>query len=173
MKRLVANFAVVLPVVLVAPGSSWAQPKPGDVFREYLWTEADGDAGGALRVGGRLGYGGGAVTLPQELDLTDATRAEVVVEKLLCHDGTRGLAISINNRDWIDVPEASGIPQPPWDYQHHTYPVVPVPIDQLQAGGGNQFRLKVRDEHPWVTPIACRSGISALFGRERTSSRPA
>jgi hypothetical protein len=130
------------------PPAVLAQPKPGDVFREYRWTKADGDAGGALRVGGRLGYGGGAVALPQELDLTDAMRAEVVIEKLLCHDGTRGLAISINNNAWIDVPEASGIPQPPWNYQHHIYPVVPVPLDQLHSGGGNQFRLKVSDEHP-------------------------
>jgi len=35
MKRLVAKIAVVLAVMLAAPGSSWAQPKPGDVFREY------------------------------------------------------------------------------------------------------------------------------------------
>jgi hypothetical protein len=135
-------------LVLAIPLAGLAQPRPGDVFREYLWTKADGDAGGALRVGGRLGYGGGAVALPQELDLTDAMRAEVVIEKLLCHDGTRGLAISINNNAWIDVPEASGIPQPPWNYQHHIYPVVPVPLDQLHSGGGNQFRLKVSDEHP-------------------------
>jgi len=152
MKQLRTGIPLAAALVLAIPPAGMAQPRPGDVFREYLWTKADGDAGGALRVGGRLGYGGGTVTLPQELDLTDATRAEVVVEKLLCHDGTRGLAISINNRDWIDVPEASGIPQPPWDYQHHTYPVMPVPLDHLQAGGGNQFRLKVRDEHPWNWP---------------------
>ena len=122
------------------------------MFREYLWTKTDGDAGGALCLGGRFGYGGGPVTLPQELDLTDATRAEVVIEKLLCHDGTRGLAISLNDKAWIEVPEAAEIPKPPWDYQHHIYPVVPVPLDQLQAGAGSQFRLKVSDEHPWNWP---------------------
>lgn len=30
-----------------------ADPQPGDVFREYMWWKTDGDAGGALRVGGR------------------------------------------------------------------------------------------------------------------------
>lgn len=136
----------------IVPPASLAQPRPGDVFREYVWTRTDGDAGGALRVGGRLDYGGGPITLLQELELADATQAEVVIEKLLCHDGTRGLAISINDNAWIAVPEAPGIPEPAWDYQHHIYPVVPVPLDQLQAGAGNQFRLKVSTEHPWNWP---------------------
>ncbi|TVS20912.1 MAG: hypothetical protein EA424_01575 [Planctomycetaceae bacterium] len=59
-----------------------------------------------------------------------AVRAEIVVEKLLCHEGTRGLAISVNDRDWIPIPEADGIPEPPWAYMHHTYPTVAVPLGQ-------------------------------------------
>ncbi len=129
-----------------------ADPQPGDVFCEYCWTNRDGDAGGALRVGGRVGYGGGPIALSHEFDLEHATHAEVVVEKLLCHDGTRGLAISINDHDWIAVPEAAGIPAPQWEYQHHTYPVFSVPLDQLNSGSGNQFRMKVGDEHPWNWP---------------------
>jgi hypothetical protein len=126
-------------------------PKPGDVFREYLWTNLSGDAGGALRVGGRVGYGGGPVELPHRFDLDHAIAAEVVIEKLLCHDGTRGLAISINDHDWVPVPEAGGIPAPQWDHMHHIYPVVPVPLEQLKVEG-NQFRMKVEDEHPWDWP---------------------
>jgi hypothetical protein len=152
MKRLGTITALAAALVLVVAPSALAQPRPGDVFREYPWTNTDGDAGGALRVGGRIDYGGGPITLPRELDLAAAIRAEVVVEKLLCHDGTRGLAISLNENAWIDVPEAPGIPEPPWDYQHHVYPVVPVPLDHLRAGGGNQFRLKVGNEHPWNWP---------------------
>jgi hypothetical protein len=76
----------------------------------------------------------------------------VLIEKLLCHDGTRGLALSMNGNAWIDVPEAPGIPTPPWAYQHHTYPVVPVPLDNIRAGKGNQFRLRVSDEHSWNWP---------------------
>jgi hypothetical protein len=127
-------------------------PQPGDVFREYLWTNVSGDAGGALRVGGRVGYGGGPVDLPHRFDLEDAIAAEVVIEKLLCHDGTRGLAISVNNHDWIPVPETRGIPEPQWEYMHHTYPVVAVPLEQLNADGRNQFRMKVDEEHPWDWP---------------------
>lgn len=37
------------------PMSLPGQPKPGDVFREYLWTNEKGDAGGSLRVGGKQG----------------------------------------------------------------------------------------------------------------------
>jgi hypothetical protein len=55
-------------------------------------------------------------------------RAEVVIEKLLCHDGTRGLTIPINGHAAIAVPEAAGIPEPQWEYQHFTYPVAPVPL---------------------------------------------
>ena len=136
-----------------------AGPQPGDVFREYLWTHAGGDAGGSLRVGGRVGYGGGPVEFPHEFDLEHALRAEIILEKLLCHDGTRGLAISVNNHAWIDAPEASGIPEPQWEYMHHTYPVVAVPLTQLKAGGGNQVRLRVSDEHPWKWPQNLIYGI--------------
>jgi len=129
-----------------------AQPKPGDVFREYLWTNRGGDAGGSLRVGGRLDYGGGPIELPHAFDLQDATCVEIVIEKLLCHDGTSGLAVSVNGHDWIEVPEAGGIPEPQWEYQHHIYPVVPVPLEQLKPGRGNQFRIKVSKEHPWRWP---------------------
>jgi hypothetical protein len=127
-------------------------PQPGDVFREYLWTHATGDAGGSLRVGGRFDYGGGPIDLPHEVDLEQATGAEIVVEKLLCHDGTRGLSLSVNSNAWMQFPEAPGIPEPQWEYMHHTYPVVAVPLGQLHAGAGNQVRLRVSDEHPWKWP---------------------
>jgi hypothetical protein len=140
-------------ILLVALTSTVvATPGPGDLFREYRWTNEGGDAGGSLRVGGRLGYGGGPIELGHDFDLIHATRAEVVIEKLLCHDGTRSLSISVNDHEWIEVPEAEGIPAPQWDYQHHTYPVVAVPLEQLKAGAENQFRMRVGDEHPWNWP---------------------
>lgn len=149
MKRVLVNLVCALS--LATPFIGWTQPQPGDVFREYLWTKVSGDAGGSLRVGGREGYGGGPILLPHQFDLKYAVRAEIVVEKLLCHDGTRGLAISVNSNDWITVPEAPGIPAPQWEYQHHIYPVVPVPLSHLRAAD-NRFRMKVSDEHPWKWP---------------------
>ncbi len=149
---LPARFAVfVLTVVSIAHAGD-VGPAPGDVFREYRWTNQGGDAGGSLRVGGRLDYGGGPIEVSHDVDLQHATRVEVVVEKLLCHDGTRGLAISVNGNGWIELPEAAGIPAPQWDYQHHVYPVAAVPLEQLKPGKENQFRLRVADEHPWGWP---------------------
>jgi hypothetical protein len=140
-----------LALVLAAPLALRAQPQPGDVFREYYWTNTGGDGDGFLRVGGRVGYGGGPLQLAHQFDLEHATRAEVVIEKLLCHDGTRGLAISINSNAWIEVPEACRIPEPQWEYQHHIYPIVAVPLPTLRPTQ-NQFRMRVSDEHPWDWP---------------------
>ncbi len=154
------SFALVLAIFC---GGSSAQPQPGDVFREYRWYNESGDAGGALRVGGKHGashpdrgwdhdYINAPVLLEYDFDLEHATKAEVVVEKILCHDGTRGLSIQVNENDWIGMPEAEKIPVPQWDYQHHTYPTVPVPLSHLKAGHGNEFRMRVDAEHPWKWP---------------------
>jgi hypothetical protein len=137
------------------------RPRPGDLFREYTWMHATGDAGGSLRVGGRLDYGGGPIPWPWTFDLEHAVRAEVVIEKLLCHEGTRGLALSVNHHDWMAIPDPPSIPEPRWDTMHHTYPVVPIPLDQLKAAGTNQFRLRVSDEHPWNWPQNLIYGVHA------------
>ena len=149
---------------LIAPGSEVrAEPAPGDVFREFPWWNETGDAGGALRVGGKRGqehpdrgwahgYVNAPVVLDDDFDLQHATRAEAVIEKILCHDGTQGLAIQVNEHDWLDVPEAEGIPEPPWEYQHHVYPTLDVPLDWLEPGRGNRFRMRVSPEHSWNWP---------------------
>jgi hypothetical protein len=138
MKRLPCALLTALLALQAA-----AQPQPGDVFREYAWANPQGNAGGSLRVGGKLDYGGGAIPFPHALDLEHATRAEVVVEKLLCHDGTRGLSIAFNGRAPIVLPEPSGIPTPQWEFQHFTYPVAAVPLEYLKSGDGNTFALRV------------------------------
>jgi hypothetical protein len=147
-----------------------SSPVPGDVFREYCWYNEKGDAGQALRVGGKQGqfhpdrgsahgYINAPIELPHEFDLEDATKAEVVIEKILCHDGTQGLAIRVNNHEWIPVPECENIPEPQWEYQHHTYPTVPIPLDQLKKGKGNTFQMRVSPEHPWGWPQNLINGV--------------
>jgi hypothetical protein len=150
MSQIMKWFVVILISVL-APADVLAQPKPGDVFREYMWYKQDGDAGGSLRIGGREGYEG-SIVLEQDFDLEDATKAEVIVEKILCHDGTTGLAIRINEGDWINIPEAANIPAPQCDYQHHVYPTVSVPLSCLKQGRKNEFRMRVDAKHPWNWP---------------------
>lgn len=139
------------------------QPKPGDVFREYMWYNEGGDAGGSLRVGGKHGtehpdrgwahnYINAPVQPCHDFDLGHAIKAEVVIEKILCHDGTKGLAIQINDNDWIEIPEAKKIPAPQWEYQHHIYPAVSVPLLHLKEGKQNKFRMKVSPDHSWKWP---------------------
>lgn len=150
-------------VVMMLPGVGWARPVPGDVFREYLWWNEQGDAGGSLRVGGKHGeehpdrgwahdYINAPVALTHDFDLEHAIAAEVVIEKILCHECTTGLAIEVNGNGWLRIPEAEAIPYPASDYQHHIYPAVPVPLSFLQSGTGNRFRMRVNPEHPWKWP---------------------
>ncbi|UCG55701.1 MAG: hypothetical protein JSU70_12620 [Phycisphaerales bacterium] len=146
------KFWLVLCAFIALPHSNLvAGPAPGDVFREYTWYKEGGDAGGALRVGGRIGYEG-VITLPHDFDLGHATKAEVVIEKILCHDSTRGLAIEINGNQWIGIPEADAITYPQREYQHHIYPVVAIPLSYLNQGKGNRFQMRVDTEHPWDWP---------------------
>jgi len=144
--------------VLMLHGEVLSEPVPGDVFREYMWYNKDGDAGEALRVGGKLGYKG-RVTLEHDLDLEHAIKAAVVIEKILCHDGTKGLAIQINDNDWLEIPEAPRIPYPQWEYQHHIYPIVHVPLSFLRSGAGNSFQMKVSPKHSWKWPQNLINGV--------------
>ena len=143
---LILSVAVAMPQT-----KAFSQPVPGDVFREYMWYNKDGDAGEALRVGGKVGYDS-HIALDHEFDLEHAIKAECVIEKILCHDGTKGLAIQINGHDWLEVPEAKTIPYPQWEYQHHIYPVVQVALSFLKSGTGNRFQMKVDPEHSWNWP---------------------
>ena len=148
-KKIIFSFVAV---VVIAAARSFSQPAPGDVFREYMWYNEGGDAGGSLRVGGRVGYDGGFITLEHDFDLEHATKAEVVIEKIQCHDGTTGLAIQINDNDWVYIPEPVTIPVPRSVYQHYFYPVVRIPLTCLKPGRDNKFRMKVDTTHPWNWP---------------------
>jgi len=44
MKRMLVIFAAVA----MQAGDVFSQPRPGDVFREYVWYKQDGDAGKAV-----------------------------------------------------------------------------------------------------------------------------
>jgi hypothetical protein len=161
---------LVLVIILLLHQNLGAQPVPGDVFREYRWFHEKGDAGQAIRVGGKQGqyhpdrgsahdYINAPFTWPFTIDLDEAIKAEIVLEKVLCHDGTTGLAIRINDSDWFYVPEAAHIPAPQAMYQHHTYPVVRVPVSVFKLGAGNRFRLRVDPKHPWNWPQNLINGV--------------
>ncbi|MCP4263477.1 MAG: hypothetical protein GY774_39105 [Planctomycetes bacterium] len=180
MKRL----WFVLIFILFCCQSILAQPAPGDLFREYRWFYEEGDAGHSIRVGGKQGqfhpdrgsehgYINASMQLPHDLDLTEAVKAEIVIEKILCHDGTTGLAIQINNSDWYYFPEASHIPAPQARYQYHTYPVIRVPLSVFKSGADNSFRLRVDPKHPWRWPQNLINGLHIrIYYNPETKSHP-
>jgi hypothetical protein len=84
--------------------------------------------------------------LPQNIDLKDAVRAEVLIERMLCHDGTTGLAVKFNDGDWHTLPDAANIPQPQSEYLYYYYPVVSLPLNNFKSGeNANKFRFTVND----------------------------
>jgi len=157
------RFAVLRSITLLflisLACSLAAQPSPGDLFREYTWFNVSGDCNGALRVGGTLDYRltNNADHLREEgqilpgfnVDLTGAVRAELVIEKMLCHQDTRGLRVSINGHDPIRLPEPEHIPVAQSAYAHHFNALVPVELTQLDQGPGNSFSFEVDTAGHW------------------------
>ncbi len=156
----------LIVLTIVCLHFAMAQPKPGDVFREYVWLPdmVKSETGKFLRVGGRLDYQTNRKHMPARyhkegflafghyVDLEGAIRAEVVLEKIGSHEDTRGLRLSINRHEAHPVPAARGIPVPEADYMHHNYPVVQVPLKELTAGRSNAFRLDVDSTQRWNWP---------------------
>lgn len=157
------NVFLCLSCSVGLPSVASAEPGPGDVYREYIFTNSYGDAGGSIRVGGKrgesysdrgadFGYINTPIAFGHKIDLEHAISAEVIVEKIQSHNGTKGLAIQFNDRDWIALPPPEALPDPKADYYHHTCIVAPVPLSQVDAGIDNAFRLRVSPEHPWNWP---------------------
>lgn len=129
--------------LLAAVGGS-ADPAIGAVFREYLWTPA----GKFARITGENPRAEPArAFLPNPIlrldidDLAAAVRAEVGVELLQSHPGTRHKRVRLNGGPWHPIPEPSAIPGgygaepgPPERWNYHIYPTVPVPLSELRLG---------------------------------------
>lgn len=142
----------------------------GSIFREYRWAAKSVSNSTFLRVGGRLDYQtdanhfppenmrDGFIHLADEIDLTGATHAELVIERLQCHEDTKGLRININNNDWLRVHEPQTIPEPATDYMFHFYPKVNVPLSHLQ-GDNIEFKMEVNDQQRWNWPQTLIYGI--------------
>lgn len=140
---------VVTLIFVLCFSTSYAQPGPGDVFREYIWFNS---INSYLRVGGDLDYGGHFIFHGTNIDLVDAIKVEVVVEKLQSHEGTKDLEIDINDKGWIAVPISEHIKKPQASYMHNIYPVIPIPLSYLNYGFDNKFRLRVNPIQEWDWP---------------------
>ena len=157
--------------------------RPGDLYREYIWILPEGSKdNGFLRLGGKLDYktnpdnlppafhDNGKIKFGQEIDLAKAVKAELLLEKVLSHEGTKGLAIQINDSEWISVPEATNIPSPQWERPHHFRPVVTIPLDYLNEGNNNTIELKVDTLHPWNWPQHLIYGMVLRVYYEKTKA---
>ena len=136
-----------------------AEPQPGDVFREYYWYNRSGDADYALRVGGKLDYGGGTVDTLHVFDLQYAVKAEVIIEKIQSHPDTKALQISINDNEWTPVLISENIPSPQYLYMHHTYPVMEIPLSWLHDSKANGFKMQVSTDQYWNWPQNLINGV--------------
>jgi len=151
---LISTLLLLYVVVLIR-----AQPAPGDLYKEHSWFNESGDCNGALRVGGNLDYqlietvedyqGNGIIAPPFDIDLEHAIKAELVVEKMLCHGDTEGLRVSINGKNPERLPESAHIPNPQSAYAHHFNAIVPVELRDLRQGSGNTFLFEVDTAGHW------------------------
>ena len=147
---------VPLGILLFATVAS-AQPQPGDVYREYRWhpNTATGPAakGSWLRVTGPDATEAGAHEfLPNSVnhlrvdDFEHAVRAEMSLEVLNVHPGTKGHKVRLNGGDWLPIPFSPLVPgttgtgQPALEYHTMQYPVVPISLDALK-NGDNTFEF--------------------------------
>jgi hypothetical protein len=143
---------------LLTSFSSSAQLKEGDIFKDYVWSMPDDFRQGFLRVIGDGDYRepngmrkmypedavkDGWVLLKHEVDLNHATKAELVIERLQSHDGTTGLAASINGHNWHFIQFPKAVPEPKANYMQHNYPVVPISLSEIKQGTGNRIRFRV------------------------------
>jgi len=122
---------------LTAPANTvYSNPKPGDIFREYFWKMENFHV---------LGLGETPINFPVEIDLKDATHAEVVMEIANQHMGFEGMAIRFNGNPWrpIKFPELSPRDPSPSLWFHHWYPTIPIPLTDIESGLNNQFELTI------------------------------
>ena len=154
------KYGITLSILWSSFISTYAQPQPGDIFRDYVWATPDSSQFSFLRIIGDGDYrepngltkaypeesvAEGWVLLKQDVDLEGATRAELQVEWILSHDGTTGFAAKVNeaehNWHFFTMPDA--VPAPKASYLQHNYPIMPVPLSELQEGTGNRIRFRV------------------------------
>lgn len=124
--------------LLWIPLSGLAQPRPGEIFRDYVYTNRFGelDAGNTRE---NLKHMRAGSLQERNLDIYDlggATRAEINVEYWGGHIGTAGQRLRVNGSTWLDIPQPGNTPTPPQCYYRTLLgsASVPVPLEWLKRG---------------------------------------
>jgi len=128
-------------VLCVQTSIGWAQPQPGDIFREYHYTsetivELDPDS---KRTDPRLLKRRQVSHRKRSMDiwdLEDAVKAEMVLELWGGHVGTSGHRFKVNEGDWIPIPQLAGTLTDPHCYFRNQLGsvIISMPLEQLNLG---------------------------------------
>ena len=146
--RFRLRSSLVPLVILTALGASsgWAQPKPGDIFREFTFNYgktkstsfSELDPNCPRKKDPTFDMRDKAHQVPKkiDIDLDKAVRAEMSVEYWGGHIGTSGQKFRVNEHEWIAVPQPTGMSGNPVCYYRTLLGnnAVPIPLDQLRQG---------------------------------------
>lgn len=139
MRKPSKTYALLALVAASVPTA--ADPKPGDIFREYRYTsemivEFDPSSKQKNEKALLRRSISGRERSVDIWDLEDAARAEVSLEFWGGHPGTSGRAIRVNGGPFLDIPQIEGTPTDPRCY-FRTLPgtlAVPIPLASLKQG---------------------------------------
>jgi hypothetical protein len=113
-----------------------AQPTFGDVFRDYSWVPERFEV---------LGNKGLNLSIPGNIDLQQAVRAEIAIEIANEHLGFDKISFSINKNNCYAVlypGHEQNYPSPSLWF-HHWYPVVQVLFSDLKSESVNEIQLQI------------------------------
>lgn len=121
--------------------NGFAQPKPGDIFREYHYSRGFGELDPCASHESAPLNDPRMISRYIDLDLEDAVKSEIAVE-FTQHIGTSEKKFKVNDHNWIDLPLPVNTPGRPECY-HHEFagnPPTPIPLEQLRHGK-NKFQF--------------------------------
>ncbi len=143
-----AMFALAVLAIFLPTTMALAQPKPGDVYREYTWHPKEGSSPASnsrwQRVTGpdatdsrAHGFLPNSVNRISINDFQHATRAEISLEMNNVHPGTAGHKVRFNGGSWLPIPHTA------LAYHVAQYPAIPVSLDSLR-NGDNTFEFTAK-----------------------------
>lgn len=141
---------IIMLAVLFCVIAVFAQPGPGEIFKEFVYDPSPGyqfdelDPDAKYDFSDEPGFANRPRRVPRKLnlDLADAIRAEVSVEYWGGHSGTAEQKFRANDHDWIMVPQPHNTPTAPQCYYRTMLgnESVPIPLSHLKHGA-NEFQF--------------------------------
>jgi hypothetical protein len=138
--------------ILLFGSPAHAEPQPGDIFREYpmaldMWRVGERHEWGGQNWGKNIALAPKRKgdNKPYQIDLEEAIRAELTIGYVQCHPGTKGLAASLNDNEYMRLPVPDTIPPPREGYLFWPYPTVDLPLSYLKKGE-NQIKFRIDSE---------------------------